>query len=194
LVLFFLKKILTGDTESAVNRLNESYEEVKKKKEELLKMIADLNAEYNKRKEEADKISNEIVDKAKADGEAQKTVIIKSAKEESEGIISKAMGTVDNIRREVTTQMEFKTIEFCGELLKGVLSRKASAQINDVFVKEFIEERDLTIVIVFDISRSCEFATVGSLKKRELDLSRLAKNNSGGTVTFLLKYISQIRT
>lgn len=40
-----------------------------------------------------------------------------------------------------------------------------TARMNHPFVKEFIEERDLTIVIVFDISRSAEFATVGSLKK-----------------------------
>ena len=40
-----------------------------------------------------------------------------------------------------------------------------TARMNHPFVKEFIEERDLSIVIVFDISRSSEFATTGSLKK-----------------------------
>jgi len=40
-----------------------------------------------------------------------------------------------------------------------------TARMNHPFVKEFIEERDLTLTIVFDISRSSEFGTVRSLKK-----------------------------
>ena len=35
IVLYALKRILVKDTDSAVNRLQDSYEEVKKKKEEL---------------------------------------------------------------------------------------------------------------------------------------------------------------
>jgi F0F1-type ATP synthase delta subunit len=147
LVLFFLRKILTGDTDSAVNRLNESYEEVKKKKEELVKLITDLEAEYNKKKEEAEKIGGEITDKAKTEAESKKVQMLKDAKEESEGIIAKAMGTVDNIRKEVTSQMELKTITFCGELLKNVISHKAAPKINDIMVKDFIsdlENADMT--------------------------------------------------
>ncbi len=40
-----------------------------------------------------------------------------------------------------------------------------TARMNHPFVKEFIEERDLTLMIVFDISGSSEFGTVRSLKK-----------------------------
>ncbi len=40
-----------------------------------------------------------------------------------------------------------------------------TARMNQPFVKEFIEERDLTLMIVFDISGSSEFGTVRSLKK-----------------------------
>lgn len=40
-----------------------------------------------------------------------------------------------------------------------------TARMNHPFVKEFIEERDLTLMIVFDISRSSEFGTVCSIKK-----------------------------
>jgi uncharacterized protein (DUF58 family) len=40
-----------------------------------------------------------------------------------------------------------------------------TARMNRPFVKEFIEERDLTLMIVFDISRSSEFGTVRSIKK-----------------------------
>ncbi len=140
LVLFFLKKILTGDTESVVNRLNESYEEMKKKKEELSRMTGEIEAEYNKRKEEADKVSNEVIDKAKNEANVKKEEIVKEAKKESEALIAKAMGTVDNIRREVSREMYLKTVEFCAELLKGILTQKGSAQIHEVFVNDFIDE------------------------------------------------------
>ncbi|KPQ41325.1 MAG: cytoplasmic protein, partial [Candidatus Methanoperedens nitroreducens] len=64
-----------------------------------------------------------------------------------------------------------------------------TARMNHPFVKEFIEERDLTIVIVFDISRSSEFATVGSLKKdigielcASLAMSAIRNNDKVGLV------------
>jgi uncharacterized protein (DUF58 family) len=40
-----------------------------------------------------------------------------------------------------------------------------TARMNRPFVKEFIEERDLTVMVVLDISRSSEFGTVRSMKK-----------------------------
>jgi uncharacterized protein (DUF58 family) len=40
-----------------------------------------------------------------------------------------------------------------------------TARMNRPFVKEFIEERDLTVMVVLDISRSSEFGTVHSMKK-----------------------------
>ncbi len=40
-----------------------------------------------------------------------------------------------------------------------------TARMNHPFVKEFIEERDLTLMILFDISGSSDFGSVRSLKK-----------------------------
>lgn len=40
-----------------------------------------------------------------------------------------------------------------------------TARMNRPFVKEFIEERDLTLMIIFDISRSSEFGSMRSIKK-----------------------------
>ncbi|MCX9085087.1 MAG: DUF58 domain-containing protein [Candidatus Methanoperedens sp.] len=74
-----------------------------------------------------------------------------------------------------------------------------TARMNHPFVKEFIEERDLTIMIVFDISRSSEFATVGSLKKdigielcASLAMSAIRNNDNVGlmlTSDIVEKYI-----
>jgi len=74
---------------------------------------------------------------------------------------------------------------------------------NHPFVKEFIEERDLTIIIVFDISRSSEFATKGSLKKyvgieicTSLAMSAIRNNDKVGlmlTSDIVEKYIPPMK-
>lgn len=78
-----------------------------------------------------------------------------------------------------------------------------TARMNHPFVKEFIEERDLTIVIVFDISRSSEFATIGSLKKdigielcASLAMSAIRNNDKVGlmlTSDIVEKYIPPMK-
>ena len=78
-----------------------------------------------------------------------------------------------------------------------------TARMNHPFVKEFIEERDLTIVIVFDISRSSEFATTGSLKKyigielcASLAMSAIRNNDKVGlmlTSDIVEKYIPPMK-
>lgn len=78
-----------------------------------------------------------------------------------------------------------------------------TARMNHPYVKEFIEERDLTIVIVFDISRSSEFATIGSLKKyigielcASLAMSAIRNNDLVGlmlTSNIVEKYIPPMK-
>ncbi len=78
-----------------------------------------------------------------------------------------------------------------------------TARMNYPFVKEFIEERDLTIVIVFDISRSSEFTSTGSLKKdigielcASLALSAIRNNDLVGlmlTSDIVEKYIPPMK-
>lgn len=78
-----------------------------------------------------------------------------------------------------------------------------TARMNHPFVKEFIEERDLTIVIIFDISRSSEFATTGSLKKyvgieicASLAMSAIRNNDKVGlmlTSDIVEKYIPPMK-
>jgi len=78
-----------------------------------------------------------------------------------------------------------------------------TARMNHPFVKEFIEERDLTLMIVFDISRSSEFGTVRSIKKdigielcASLAMSAMRNNDRVGmmlTTDRVEKYIPPMR-
>ncbi len=166
LVLFFLKKILHKDTESSVSRLENSYEEVKKRKEELAKKIMEIENEYNLKKEEAARVAQEIKDAAQKEAYAVRDDAFKKAKLESEDIISKAHKTVDKVRQDIHTELEAKLIEFCAELLKRIFSQVARLEVHQVLVKEFIEELRKT-----DISRismdadTVEIVSIVSLSK-----------------------------
>lgn len=78
-----------------------------------------------------------------------------------------------------------------------------TARMNHPFVKEFIEERDLTLMIVFDISGSSEFGTVRSLKKdigielcASLTMSAMRNNDKVGlmlTSDMVEKYLPPMK-
>ena len=66
-----------------------------------------------------------------------------------------------------------------------------TARMGSLYVKEFVEERDLSIVIAFDASRSLDFGTRGKLKKTlaselaaSICFSALRNNDRTGLVLF----------
>jgi uncharacterized protein (DUF58 family) len=78
-----------------------------------------------------------------------------------------------------------------------------TARMNRPFVKEFIEERDLTLMMVFDISRSSEFGSTRSIKKdvgieicASLAMSAMKNNDKVGlmlTTDKIEKYIPPMK-
>lgn len=78
-----------------------------------------------------------------------------------------------------------------------------TARMNHPFVKEFIEERDLTVMIVFDVSRSSEFGTIHSMKKdigielcASLAMSAMRNNDKVGlmlTTDMVEKYLPPMK-
>lgn len=140
IVLFFLKKIVWGDTQSAVHRLEESYEEIKKKKEEVAQRLSEIEEEYRKKKQEADNIVQELKEKAQKEYDEIRLDAFRKAKVESEDIISKAQKTVEKIKEHIHNDLETKFTDYCAELLKCVFSNMAQESLDRILAKEFIEE------------------------------------------------------
>lgn len=140
IILVILKKVLYSDTESSVRRLQESYEEVKVKKEELGRKLTEIETTYNQRKEEAEKVAIQIKDKAKEEATAIIDAAHKKAKAEGEEIINKALRTVNVIKDEIHKELEAQTVDLCGELLRAVLSSTGRDQVHTVLVGDFIQE------------------------------------------------------
>lgn len=164
-VIFFLKRWVVKDTDSAVNRLQDSYEEVKKKKEELTQRLLEIENEYNKKKEEADKIAAEIKDKAQAEAYAIREDAFKKAKTESENIIDKAHKTIGKVREDIQKELEIKMIDFCTGLLERTFTGATRVELNQILVKEFIA--DLHHAAIDNIAVDCNTVEVVTIKALE---------------------------
>ncbi len=140
IVIYILKKLLYGDTQSAVNRLNDSYKEIQKKKEELTQKIGQIEAEYEKRKEAADKVANEYRDKAEKEMYAKSDALIKKAHEEAERIVLEAATAKDKIRAEIRKEEEINLVIFCEQILDKTLKGIMRDNIDAVIVENFINE------------------------------------------------------
>lgn len=168
IVLFFLKKMLWSDTESAVNRLQASYEDIKKQKSDLDQKLLAAEHEYKLKKEEAEKVAKELTEKAYLEAAAIKDESFKKAKAESEAIINKAHKSVEKIRSDIRLELELRIIELCGGLFKTILNDNVFEHIHQVFVQDFIGELatvDLTKV-------TAEFKTVEIISYKPLDEAR----------------------
>lgn len=155
-VLFFLKKLLWTDTESAVNRLQSSYEEIKKQKSELDQKLLAAEAEYKAKKEESERIASEIVSKANEEASNVRDDAFKKAKEESDAIITKAHKSVEKIKSDIRLELEMQTVEMCGKLLRVLFSQDVLFQLHRAMIADFLKELATT-----DLSKiAAEFSTV----------------------------------
>ncbi|MFA6636325.1 MAG: F0F1 ATP synthase subunit delta [Candidatus Omnitrophota bacterium] len=139
-VIFFLRKIMMGSTESAVNRLNESYTQMEKKKEELAQKIQQAQQDYESRKKEAERIADKIKNDADTEARDQKDAILKKAHEEAERLIVDTVGAKEQIRAEIVKEEQVKLVDYCRELLEGVYGDIVGEKVDEILIEDFIEE------------------------------------------------------
>jgi len=139
-VILILRKIMLGNTESAVNRLDNSYQEVNKKKEEIIAKIQQIEQEYQNRKNEAEKITGEMKDSAEKDINEKRDSTLLKARQEAERIVTEAIGMKEKIREEIKKEEQLKMIDYCEAVLNNTFKGLVTAKINDVFVDNFLDE------------------------------------------------------
>ncbi|MFH1767795.1 MAG: F0F1 ATP synthase subunit delta [Candidatus Omnitrophota bacterium] len=140
IIYFFLKKLMWGSTESAVNRLNEEYGEINKKKEELTVKIQQIEEEYKARKEETEKAVLEIKDKADLDIQEKKDESFTKAKLTAEKIIADAMSSQVKIREDIQREEHLKMLDTCEATLKRIFSDIVKGELNKFLVADFLRE------------------------------------------------------
>jgi F0F1-type ATP synthase membrane subunit b/b' len=140
MVLFFLRKIMLGSTESAVNRLNESYSEVNKKKEQLAEKLKQTEEEYQRRKKEAENIARKMQEEAEKEITEKRDSMLKKAHAEAEQIVVDAVSAKDSMREEIKKEEQIKVVDFCQDIICNIFTDSIDAidkVLSDSFLNEF---------------------------------------------------------
>lgn len=139
-VIYALKKIMLGNTESAVNRLQNSYQEVAKKKEEVTKKISQIEEECQKQRQALQEELKKAREEAEAELEGKKESTIKEARAKAEQLINDALGTKDKLKKDIEQQEQLKMVNYCEAIIKSTLSVLMRKKLNDSLVEEILEE------------------------------------------------------
>jgi F0F1-type ATP synthase membrane subunit b/b' len=138
-VIFFLRKIMLGSTESAVSRLNESYEEVNKKKEELAEKLKKTEEEYQNKKKEAEDIVRKMKDEAEKEIVEKSDSMLKKAHAEAEQIVVDAVAAKDGMREEVKKEEQVKLVDFCQDIISNVF-KDSIDDVDKVLSENFLKD------------------------------------------------------
>lgn len=169
-VVYFLKKILSGDTESAVNRLGIVYEDLLKKQKDLTEKLEAAEKEYQAKKEESSAIADKLASQAMDDARKKEEEILKKARAEAEDILSKAHGSRAQFEREMEIAASKKMIDFATDLLSRAYDDKVRALIHGQFIKNFIEQAKKSDLASVDLhGQHPTIRTAIALEKEEKD-------------------------
>jgi F0F1-type ATP synthase membrane subunit b/b' len=149
IVIFSLRKIFYGDTQSAINRLGATHSDLLKKQKDLSEKIEATEKIYIQKKQEAET----IVDKMKVDtvNEMRKKVdeMLKKGKKEADELVERAKIARDKYCQELEKEVKVKITDLAGELIIKALTGKSIDMVHHQLVKEFIDggkDMDLTTV------------------------------------------------
>lgn len=138
-LIYALKKIMVGNTESAVNRLNESYQEVNRKKEELTKKIRQIEEECDKQRQAVQDEVKKIREESETELTKRKDQAISGARQKAEEIINNALGAKDQMRKDISKEERLKIINYCSRLVNNSLSDFIKEKISDIIIQEVLE-------------------------------------------------------
>ncbi len=185
-VIYFLKKILYGNTENAVSKLGNAYQDLLKKQADLTQKLETAEKEYQAKKEEA----AGLVEKAKiqADEETRKKEdeVSKRARAEAEEIIAKANSAREDINRELEANFAKKCIDSAATLLKVIFDADTKSLLHEEMVKGFMNRtKDLDLSTVDGSLENVVVRTAAAFKKEESEkLHSMLLTKLGRPVSF----------
>ncbi len=184
-VLFFLKKILYGDTESAINRLGTTYQDLLKKQADLTQRLESAEKEYQAKREEALAVSEKLKTEAMDEARKKEDDVLKKARAQADEIVSKAHGSEEEFRREINNEVNRKMIDFVAELLKSVFDDSTRQMIHDELVTSFIARAKDMDLSAAGASTEMILRTAFPLRKEQTDkLNVLLVTKLNRPVTF----------
>lgn len=172
-VVYFLKKILSGDTESAVKRLGVVYEDLLKKQKDLAEKLDAAEKEYQTKKEESAAIADKLAAQAMDEVRKKEDEILKRARVEAEDIVAKAHGSREQFLKEMEIAASRKMIDFTANILSQVYDDQFKMLIHEQYIKNFVAQAKQSDLASVDLhGQSPTIRTAFALKKDEKELLR----------------------
>lgn len=169
-IIYFLKKILFKDTESAEKRLGVVYEDLVKKQKDLTEKIEEGEREFQVKKEEAAAIAEKMATQALEETRKKEEEILKKARAEADDILAKAHGSRDTFYHSLEVEANKKMIDYVAEVLKNVFDSKTELLIHTQFVRNFIEQAKKSDLATVDAKgQAFVLRSAMPLKKEEKD-------------------------
>jgi F0F1-type ATP synthase delta subunit len=140
IVIFVLKKILYGDTRVVVDRLEDSFKETAKKKQEIAEKVMEMEEEYKKKKLEAEGLALQYKEEAEQDIKDKQDESYKKSKSEAERIVTDAQNMREKIRLEIAAEESNKMYKKCAELFNAVFEDMIRGKMNDIMLEDFLAD------------------------------------------------------
>lgn len=137
-VIYFLKRIFSGDTETAIKRLGHVYQDLLKKQAELQQKNEAAEKDLQAKREEGAAQAEKFKLEAMAEVRKKEDEILKKARAEAEEIIAKAQSSREEMTREIEAQLSKKMVEFAADILRTAFTEKMLIIIHEELVKDFV--------------------------------------------------------
>lgn len=138
-VIYFLKKIFYGDTQGAINRLEQAHQELLAKQKDLTQKIEAAEKEYGEKKEEAAQVIKKMTAQAMEEARGKEDELLKKARAQAEDIVVKAQASSEKHYREIEKQVYLKMLDLTADLLVSSFSEKTVEALHAHLIKEFLE-------------------------------------------------------
>lgn len=169
-----LRYVLTRNISQAQGHLQkltqdctEKLDEAKKRKEEADRYYQDV---LNKAKEEGERLKHELIQ----EGTKAKEEMLEMARQQGDEIVRRAQTAADLLRQEMDEKIEEQTIEKTRQILLELLPGKISEETHSYWVTELIKKgfEDLSRLHVSEHTREAQVVSAFPLKPNEKTLLR----------------------
>lgn len=147
-VIFFMKKILSSDTQAAVGRLDTTYQDLITKQKELNEKIEEAEKEYAAKKEEAVQVLEKMKLDANDEARKKKDEILKQAKTQADEILERAKASSDEIYKKIEREVRAKAVDDAALILHSAVQKHTVVEFHSKIFEEFLEK-----VKDFDLSK-----------------------------------------
>jgi F0F1-type ATP synthase membrane subunit b/b' len=167
-VIFLMKKIFMGDTQTAIKRLEKVNQDLLAKQKDLTAKIEESEKLYKEKKDQAEEVADKMKEEAIKESRAKGDELTKRARAEAEEIVQRAHQSGEKHAKEIEKEVRSKMTEIAASLLKDSLSAETLAVLHHRLVKEFVEKgEELNLTSVGDHIEQLVVKTPIELTKEE---------------------------